>query len=149
MIQIDVDIDVQDRIGSKAKRGVEKYLLDGAQVGQNRAMEEVAEDRGTLRMSLAQFVPELRGQEVVWGTQDAPHALPIERGTRGFYPPLQPLLEWSKRVTGDTGLGYYVARVKIPEEGIDANPFLEPGAEAQASWYSRKDISEYIQDELR
>lgn len=148
MFDANVDADIQGRIGQKARRGVERFLLDGAQVGQNRAMEEVPEDRSQLRMSMAEFVPEVRNGDVVWGVGDQPHALPIEEGTDGFYPLLRPLLEWSERVTGDTGLGYYVARVKIPEEGIDAQPFLEPGAEAQAAWYDQHDVAEYIEEEV-
>ena len=148
MIQIDVDIDVQDRIGSKAKRGVEKYLLDGAQQGQNRAMEEVPEDRSNLRMSMAQFVPEVRGNEVVWGVGDQPHALPMEFGTDAYWPPIRPLIEWANRIGMGESFGYYV-QWKIAQEGIDEQPYLRPGAEAQAAWYSRKNVNDYIQDELR
>ena len=147
MIQIDVDIDVQDRIGAKAKRGVEKFLLDGAQAGQNMAMEHVPEDRSNLRMSMAQFVPEVRGNEVVWGST-APHTLPIEKGTQPFWPPAKPLVEWANRIGMDDSFGYYV-QWKIAQEGIESQPFLEPGAEAQAAWYSRKNVNDYIDNELK
>jgi len=147
MIDLGVSLDGIDNIGPKVRAGVERFMLDGAQAGQNRAMEEVPEDRGNLRQSMAQFVPEVRDGDVVWGST-AKHTLPIEKGTDPFNPPVTPLLEWSRRVTGDEGLGWYVATVKIPEEGIDANPFLEPGAETQRKWYSSHDISSYIEDEL-
>jgi len=143
-----VSLEGVDNVSGKVFRGIERFLLDGAQRGQNVAMEHVPEDRGNLRHSMAQFVPEVRDGDVVWGST-APHTLPIEKGTEPFHPPVEPLLRWSKRVTGDTGLGWYVATVKIPEEGIDAQPFLEPGAEAQKAWYSRNSIADYIDEELR
>ena len=148
MIDLGVDTDSIDDVSGKITSGVENYLIDGAQFGQNIAMEEVPEDRSQLRMSMAQFVPEVRDGSVVWGVSDQPHALPIEEGTEPFNPPVKPLLEWSRRVTGDEGLGWYVATVKIPEEGIDEQPYLRPAAEAQADWYARHDIDGYIEDEL-
>jgi hypothetical protein len=148
MIDLGVDLEGVDNIGPKVQTGVENYLLDGAQAGQNFAMEVVPEDRGTLRMSMAQFTPEIRNGEVIWGTQDVAHARPMEFGTDPFHPPLEPLLEWSKRVTGDEGLGYYVALHKIPNEGIDSQPYLRPGAEVQKEWYQTHNPSDYIEDEL-
>jgi len=72
----------------------------------------------------------------------------MEEGTDPFYPPVKPLIEWSERVTGDPGLGYYVAKHKIPTEGIDAQPYLEPGAEAAVDWFNRNSVSSYIEGEF-
>jgi len=146
MIETSVSHEGIDGYGPKVKQAILKYLKDAAQVGQNVALEEVPEDRGTLRKSLAQFVPQERDGSVVWGVGGQPQALPMEYGTDPYQPPIQPLLEWSKRVTGDEGLGWYVATVKIPEEGIDEQPYLRPGAEAQREWLLNHDVSEYIQD---
>ena len=171
MIQIDVDIDVQDRIGSKAKRGVEKYLLDGAQQGKNRAMEEVPEDRGNLRLSMAEFVPEVRDGDVVWGVGDQPHALIQNSGHEPYTPPVRPLLEWADRTFGkqtDPTTEEVLNRInndewgpdlfnhggmavwsKIRSEGIEGTGYLTKGAEVQKEWYKSHDPSEYIEKQLK
>ena len=147
MFQVDVDLDGIDDVSGKVSKGIERFMLDGAQRGQNVAMEHVPEDRGNLRMSMAQFVPEVRNGEIVWGVGAQPHALPMEFGTEPYWAPIQPLLDWANRVGGDEGLAYAV-QWKIAQEGIDAQPYLRPGAEAQEDWYSNHDPSEYINDEL-
>ena len=148
MIDMGVDLEGVDNLGGKVNKGIERFLLDGAQRGQNVAMENVPEDRSNLRHSMAQFVPEVRDGDVVWGVGSQPHALPMEFGTDPFWPPIQPLIEWANRQGADEGLAYYV-QWKIAQEGIDEQPYLQPGAEAQSNWYSRNDVSEYIEDELR
>ena len=147
MFQVDVDLDGIDDVSGKVSKGIERFMLDGAQRGQNVAMEHVPEDRGNLRMSMAQFVPEVRNGEIVWGVGQQPHALPMEFGTEPYWAPIQPLLDWANRVGGGEGLAYAV-QWKIAQEGIDAQPYLRPGAEAQEDWYSNHDPSEYINDEL-
>jgi len=147
MIDLGVSLDGIENIGPKVRTGVEKFMIRGAQAGQNRAMEEVPEDRGNLRQSMAQFVPEVRDGDVVWGVGGQPHALPMERGTDAYWVPIQPLIEWARRQGEDQGLAYYV-QWKIAQEGIDEQPYLRPGAEAQSNWYSSHDISTYIEDEL-
>jgi hypothetical protein len=47
----------------------------------------------------------------------------------------------------DESFAYYV-QWKIEQEGVEASPYLRPGAEAQSNWYSSHDISGYIEDEL-
>lgn len=120
-----------------------KYRQDAASKGFAFSQEVVPEDRGNLRRS--GFPPEIRGDRVVWG-YTAPYAEPMEYGTDPFYPPIQPLLEWSERVTGDTGLGWYVARQKIPEEGIDAQPYLRPSANVAERWLNSHDFTDYFKD---
>jgi hypothetical protein len=149
MIDLGVSLDGIENIGPKVRTGVERFMLDGAQAGQNRAMEEVPEDRGNLRQSMAQFVPEVRDGDVVWGVGGQSHALPMEYGTDpGHIPPIRPLIEWSRRQGMDEGFAWYVQH-KIEEEGVEPHPFLRPGAETQSNWYSSHDISNYIDKELR
>ncbi len=148
VINLGVDLEGVSNVGPKVRRGIERYLIDGAAAGHAVAANEVPEDRGTLRKNM--FQPEVRDSgEVVYGVADVPYALPMEEGTQPFQPPIQPLLEWSERVTGDKGLGFYVALHKIPTEGIDAQPFLEPASEAQRDWYQTHDPSDYIEKELK
>ncbi len=147
MIDIDVDLEAVDNLPGKVGRGVRRYLEAGAQQGQNVALENVPEDRGELRRKLAQFVPTYRDGDVVWGVSDAPHALPMEYGTDPYWTPIDPLIGWAERNGMDEGFAYYV-QWKIAQEGIDAHPYLRPGANAQAEWYQQTDPSEYIEDEL-
>jgi hypothetical protein len=148
MIDMGVSLKEVDNVSGKVSRGIERFLLDGAQRGQNVSMEHVPEDRGNLRHSMAQFVPEVRDGDVVWGVGGQSHAMPMEFGTDPYWPPIRPLIEWANRQGADKGLAYYV-QWKIAQEGIDAQPYLRPGAEAQSEWYSRNDMSEYIENELR
>ena len=132
---------------SKAvERGVKKWMKDGATAGFNFSQEVVPQDRGTLLQS--GVPPQMRNDgSVVWG-YNAPYAKPMEFGTDPFFPPVQPLVEWAERVADDPGLGYYVAKQKIPTEGISEQPFARPGVEEQKRWYRSHSASSYIEDEL-
>lgn len=120
-IDTDVEVTADDVLEAHRQR-----IQDAADLGFSISQEKVPFDRGTLKSS--GFPPEQRGEDVVFGYQ-AEHAEAMEFGTDPFYPDVQPLVEWAKRVANDPGLGYYVARQKIPEEGIDAQPFLRPAAD--------------------
>jgi hypothetical protein len=45
-------------------------------------------------------------------------------------------------------LGWYVARVKIPEEGIEAKGFANEGRDRQANWYKSNPLGPYLEREL-
>jgi len=147
MYDVNVSANITEDIAGLTRDGLFRFLRDGAQRGQAVAMEEVPQDRGGLMHDMAQFVPEDRGDRVVWGVSDKPYALAIEEGTEPYWPPIQPLIEWANRVGGDDSLGYYV-QWKIAQEGIDEQPYLQPGAEAQADWYSSHDPASYVEDNL-
>jgi len=147
MMETSVEYESIDAYPEKVQQGIYTYLKDSAQAGQNMALEEVPEDRGTLRKSLAQFVPQERDGSIVWGIGGQPHAAPMEFGTDPYWAPIKPLVEWAERVAGDPGLGYYV-QWKIAQEGIDAQPYLRPGAEIQEEWLKSHDVRDYIEDEL-
>jgi hypothetical protein len=106
-------------------------LEQAGELGFAISQNEVPVDRGTLKQS--GFPPEFREDDLVFG-YTADYAEPMEEGTDPFQPPIQPLLEWSQRVSGGDGLGWYVATQKIPEEGIDAQPYLAPAAERMQTW---------------
>lgn len=147
MLSVDVSIDKIDNVGVKTREGMTKYFEKGADRGFAEAMDRAPVDRGELMRNM--FSPTREKGEIKWGVRDTPYARPMEFGTEPFYPPLEPLLEWSQRVAGDTGLGYYVARVKIPEEGIDAQPYARPGRDAQIRWYRSHSPSDFVDRELR
>jgi hypothetical protein len=141
VISVDSQADSADDIAGSLERRTYDELMDAATLGYNWAVENAPEDRGKLRQT--SFAPERRGKTVVWGFTQ-PYAEAMEFGTDPFYPPLQPLLEWSRRVTGDEGLGYYVAREKIPNEGIDGNAFAQGGAERMRRRLAGEDFDDVV-----
>lgn len=148
-ISVSIERTIDTDLPVNVRNGIRRYSQDGMQYGFSIAFEEAPEDRGAGGgLKAGMFEPEWRGDKLVWGVADKPHALPMEEGTDPFYPPVAPLIEWSERVSGDKGLGFYVAKHKIPEEGIDAQPYMEPGAEAAIDWFDRNSASDYISDEF-
>jgi len=170
MINLGVDLEGVSNVGPKVRRGIERYLIDGAAAGHAVAANEVPEDRGTLRKNM--FQPEIRDSgEVVHGVADVPYALAIEEGTGPYTPPIRPLLEWADRAFGtqkDPSTSEVLERInndewgpdlfnhggmavwsKIRSEGVSAQPYLEPASEAQRDWYQTHDPSDYIEKELK
>lgn len=147
MISIDVDVDLDSEIGYKVNEGVMKYLETGADRGFAEYIERVPVDRGNLQQN--SYSPEREGNRVRYGTRDVPYARAIDEGTGPFQPPVQPLVEWARRVAGDPGLGYYVALHKIPEEGIDAQPFSDPAKQMQKSWYASHSPKRFLDRQFR
>lgn len=97
------------------------------------SQEEVPVDTGTLKAS--GFGPEFRdrGETMVIG-YTGEQALAMEQGTDPFHPDTEPLMRWAERIGKDPGFGAWVANVKIPEEGITAQPYLAPAAERMSAW---------------
>jgi len=146
-INVSVDVPTRKDASSAISKGVKQWLEDGAAAGFAQSQELVPQDRGTLLQS--GFPPEWTSDGAIrWGYR-ANHAKPMEFGTEPFQPPVEPLLEWSQRVSGGTGLGWYVATVKIPEEGISAQPYARPGKRKQEQWYDARDVGRYIEDQLK
>jgi len=145
MIGIETDLEVNLN-AEDVRQAHFNRLEDAATKGFSVALERAPEDRGTLKQGM--FPPERRGNSIVYGAT-APYSASMEFGTNpGHTPPPGPILEWAQRVASDPGLGYYVAKEKIPTEGIDAQPFARPGKEEQERWYSSHDVDSYIQDNL-
>jgi hypothetical protein len=127
-VDLNVDITTADILEAHRER-----LKKAGEIGFAVSQEEVPVDTGTLQQS--GFGPEFRGEDEMVIGYTAGHALPMEKGTDpGHYPPVQPLVEWAQRIGKDAGFGYYVARTKIPEEGVDPHPYLEPAAERMEAW---------------
>lgn len=122
-------------------RGVTDGLLDAADTGFEVSQDRVPVDRGTLLQS--GFPPQTtREGAVEWGYRAA-HAVPMEEDTAPFTPPLQPLLDWGRRVLGSEGAGAAVWQ-KIRREGIDAQPYVGPGIDAQNAKLRARGLGQYI-----
>lgn len=131
MLRADVDLDVtvtaDDVLQAHRQR-----VKDAADLGFAVSQEEVPVDTGELQQS--GFPPEFRGDDVVFG-YTARQARPMEEGTDpGHTPPVEPLMRWAERIGKDPGFGAWVATVKIPQEGVDAQPYLDPAAERMLPW---------------
>ena len=151
VINVSVNVSKIDNMGAKTRAGVLEYLKTGADKGVAVASDRVPVDRGAGGGLLSGiFEPEVENDRVVWGIRDMPHARPIEEGTApGHYPPLEPLQEWAQRIGKDKGFGWWVARVKIPEEGIEPQPYIAPGRDAQLRYYRSHDASDFIDRQFR
>lgn len=122
-----IDVSAEDVVQAHRKR-----VKDAADLGFAVSQEEVPVDRGTLKGS--GFPPEFRGDDVVFG-YTADHAGSMEDGTPpGSYPPIEPLERWGERIGKGADFGRWVAEVKIPEEGITAQPYLKPAAKRMRPW---------------
>jgi len=132
----ELEISARDVMEAEKKR-----RMDAASVGFSVSQEEVPQDRGQLQQS--GFPPEERNNgDIVYG-YTAPYAEPIEDGTQPFTPPLQPLQEWGQRVgIGESG-GAAVWQ-KIREEGITANPYLDPSADRVEAWLDSHPLEGYL-----
>jgi len=126
-VDLDVDVTAADVLEAHRER-----LRKAGELGFAVSQEEVPVDTGTLKQS--GFGPEFRGDSMVIGYAGR-QAAPMEFGTDpGHTPPVEPLVRWAQRIGKDAGFGYYVALQKIPEEGVDAQPYLAPAAERMRLW---------------
>lgn len=126
-VSLDVDVATEDVLQAHRKR-----LKDAGKVGFAFSQEVVPHETGTLKAS--GFGPELRGEDVVIG-YSAEHAAPMEFGTDpGHTPPIEPLKRWAERIGKDPGFGVYVATQVIPEQGVQAQPYLRPASERMEQW---------------
>lgn len=138
MIRAAVSVRTNRDAAGAVRRGVHDGLMDAADTGFERSQAEVPVDRGTLLQS--GFPPEERPDgSIVWG-YTARHARAIEEGTTPFTPPLQPLLDWGRRVGVPGGAVWQ----KIREEGIDAQPYVKPGVDAMTAKLRARGLSHYI-----
>jgi len=140
MLGIDSEQD-SNLTGGDIIRADEQRRMDAATLGYSISQERVPLDTGTLKKT--GFQPENRDGDIVFG-YTAPYAQAMEEGTEPYYPPIQPLLEWADRIGAGPGLAYYVARHKIPTEGITAQPYLAPSAERMDDWLSSHSLEEYL-----
>jgi hypothetical protein len=131
-IDAEVAVDDQDVLQSHRDR-----IKEAAELGYSVSQERVPVDEGTLQSS--GFKPERRDEDVVFG-YTAAHAEAMEYGTPPKEVPTAPLVEWAERVANDPGLGYYVANVKIPTEGVDSQPYLRPAFDRMAPYLENRGL---------
>lgn len=138
-----VDIAQETNISPEDVRAsYRQRLKDAGTKGFAVANDRVPKDTGKLQQSL--FPPEWRKDKLVYGSAGVGYADDMEFGTDPFYPDVQPLVEWAERKGLGAGFGYYVAEEKIPEEGIDAQPYLRPSLEAARDYLSTHKLDEYL-----
>ena len=93
---------------------------------QEIAINRCAVDTGKLRSSI-QLYPKEKGSLEYILADGVDYGIHVEFGTEPDrrMPPIDPLKGWSRRVLGDEGLAFAVAR-KIASEGTPAQPFFRP-----------------------
>ena len=145
---INVDTRVEKNVDAAegVTEGTKKAMRDAADVGFGVSQNKVPHGADST-LANSGFAPEWRGENrVVWGYA-ATYAEYVEKGTSAHYPPIEPLKKWARRVLGDEGAAYAVQQ-KIGQEGTDAQPFIEPGAQRQARYLTGLGIDTYIAREL-
>jgi len=131
-IDASVDVTAQDVLEAHRSR-----LKDAADLGFAVSREEVPVDTGTLKQS--GFAPEFRGEDIVFG-YTAEYAEDMEYGTEPHRPPVDPLVRWAERIGKDPGFGVWVATEKIPEDGINAQPYLRPAADRMGPFLDNRGL---------
>lgn len=130
------DISGKDVLEAERKR-----RMEAATLGFSISQERVPVDRGTLQQS--GFQPEERSNgDVVFG-YTAPYAKAVEEGTDPYQPPIEPLEEWGERIGKGRAFGRWVATEKIPEQGQNSQPYLEPAADRMEDWLKNHNLAEY------
>lgn len=144
MINIGVSTSRVDAASAVAD-GIDQRLRDASAKGFEVSQQRVPVDRGEL---LRSGVPPQREADgsYVWG-YTADHARPMEFGTAAFTPPIEPLLRWGRRVLGSRGAGAAVWH-KIRREGIDAQPYVRPGADAMKAWIRSHGLKSAVEGNL-
>lgn len=132
-VDLSKDITADDVIQAHRER-----LEKAGQVGFAFSQEVVPHDTGTLKAS--GFGPEWRNGDLILG-YSARHAAPMEYGTDpGHTPPIDPLKRWAERIGKDPGFGAFVATEVIPENGVQASPYLRPAGERMRRWLQAHDL---------
>lgn len=116
------------------------YLEGEAVMAESRRLVPV--DEGTLRNSGLVEPPKIEGTVVEvtlgYGGASSSYGLYIHEGIGPavgrppFMPPVAPFKEWAKRVLGDEGLGFVIARA-VGRRGLAPRKFLETPLKARAS----------------
>lgn len=145
---------VKTRVNKDAAGALEsstrKYMLDGAQVGFNKAREEAPVGATGFLQGQAMMEPEIQSDGSVWWGNLARYAAAVEDGSVPHWIPLhamEGLIRWSRRILGSDDAAWGV-RHKIAEEGTDAQPFIEPGEDASKAWFASRGHNVYFEDRL-
>jgi len=132
--------DIEVTVDGTAQEVLEAHRLrlkDAADLGFAVSQEEVPVETGTLKQS--GFPPEFRGEDIVFG-YTAGHADDMEYGTEQHRPPVEPLVRWAEPIGKDPGFGVWVATEKIPEDGINAQPYLRPAADRMGPFLDNRGL---------
>jgi len=114
--------------------GVKAEVSRAALAVQAGARRRAAVDTGRMRASIAPtFRRDGLGAEVATNTG---YGLYVELGTRPHFPPPRALRGWARRVLGDEGKAFGVARA-IARRGTRPRPFLVPAWEEERAKFER------------
>lgn len=133
------------RASGKVRRALRQRMEDAMDAGFAVSQDEVPIDRGTLLGS--GYQPTWDGDTIRFGYR-ADHAAAMEHGTDPYWPPTEPLLNWAERVLGDRQAGYAV-QAKIAQEGVDAQPYMQPAAEEVRRFLRSRGLRQYLDREFR
>ncbi len=97
------------------------------------SQENVPVDESTLKKS-GSITREYLSKEIEY---IAPHASPVEFGSRPHWPPYEPLIGWAERVLSlsrkDAREAAYFIMLRIHARGTEQRPYLRPAVDAGAA----------------
>lgn len=134
MLSFSLDVGLRSDIQTLAEDALRRVLRSSMLTMQELAIQYAPQDQGQLRAQIDVF-PDILADEYTL-TSRAPYSEAMEYGTRPFWAPIKPLLEWSKRQLGDESAAYAV-QAKIAKVGIRAHPYMRPAYhQVQNYWVS-------------
>lgn len=136
-VSLDVEIPKTGILAGQGSELVAKELEAAIEWGVMKAQQAIVPrapiNNGQLRQGWQTQIFGSPAGDQIMGTLYNPmaHALPMETGTRPFWPPLAPLEQWAKRKFSVDGaqarsIAFLVAR-KISREGIKGRHFFADG----------------------
>lgn len=149
-VRVTKDTEIPD---GSVSEGTLESMRNAGGAGFERAMSLVPYG-ATGDLQRSGFEPEAYGTEsspaIRWGFH-APHALPVEYGSRPHWIPdyaMPGLKKWARLVLGDEGAAHAV-RWKIFHEGTDPQPFVRPGILVQRVMLEGTGIASYVVKQWR
>ncbi|AHG00920.1 hypothetical protein HALLA_12110 [Halostagnicola larsenii XH-48] len=148
MLNVSTSSTSTDAAGN-VRRGTRKALRDAADRGFEVSQEHVSHGADSFLANSGYPPEELADGTWEWG-YSAGYAAAVEDGSEPHWIPVHAmdgLERWSRRILGDEGAAWAV-RHKIAKEGTEANPFVEPGKEAQEAYLQARGISASVEREF-
>lgn len=149
MLRVTTTVETNKDAAGGVRRGVRQTLRDAADRGFGVSQEHVPHGADSFLASSGYPPRENPDGSWEWG-YSAAYAAAVEDGSEPHWIPLHAmdgLKRWSRRVLGDEDAAWAV-RSKIAEEGTEAQPFVEPGIEAQVAYLEARGISASVEREL-
>ena len=138
MLKFSVEVKENPKFKEEFVEKMQKILLKSMFKMQELAVRFAPVDTGELRQKIKVIPKTLSSWYEL--QSNAKHSADVEFGSRPFYVPLKPLLEWVERKgirtteSGQYAFAKYVQK-KIKEKGTNAQPFMRPARDQVVNYW--------------